>query len=75
MEDEAFGPDKPYNFNEGIKSDPAGFLKEMDSIPLFMNSLDPEENIEENPSLAALQALKYDGTPEGIKSIKYKYNK
>jgi len=65
MEDESFGPDKPYNFNAGIKSDPAAFLKEMDSIPLFMNSLDPETDYDENPTLAALQALKYDGTPEG----------
>jgi len=64
MEDESFGPDKPYNFNAGIKSDPAGFLKEMDSIPLFMNSLDPDTDYDENPTLAALQALKYDGTPE-----------
>jgi len=65
MEDETFGPDKPYNFNPGIKSDPAGFIKEMDSIPLFMNSLDPDTDYDENPTLAALQALKYDGTPEG----------
>jgi len=64
MEEETFGPDMPY-FNPGIKSDPEAFLKDMDSIPLFMNSLDDDADIEDNPTLAALQALKYDGTPEG----------
>lgn len=58
------GPEKPKAFNDKIESDPEGFIKEMDSIPLFMNSLDPELVGEDNPTIAALQALKYDGTPE-----------
>lgn len=37
--------------------------KEMNEIPLFMKNL--PENIQDIPALAALQALIYDGTPEG----------
>ncbi|KAL7746384.1 HSP70/90 co-chaperone [Sorochytrium milnesiophthora] len=40
------------------------FLKEMDSVPLFMSSL--PEDAGDNAELAALQSLIYDGTPEEI---------
>lgn len=39
-------------------------LKAMDKTPLFMNSLQPE-NGENNDMLEALQALVFDGTPQG----------
>lgn len=39
--------------------------EELNKIPLFMSDL-PEE---ENDTLAALQALAYDGTPEGKLSL------
>jgi hypothetical protein len=41
------------------------FLEEMDQIPLFMKSL-PEDGGEDNITLQALQALAYEGTPEGM---------
>ncbi|KAF9162463.1 hypothetical protein BGX20_001720 [Mortierella sp. AD010] len=40
------------------------FLKEMDSVPLFMNSL--PEDAADNPLIQALQDLAYDGTPEEV---------
>ncbi|RUS20323.1 hypothetical protein BC937DRAFT_95475 [Endogone sp. FLAS-F59071] len=40
------------------------FLKEMDTIPLFMTRL--PEDADDNPMLSALQSLKYDGTPEEV---------
>jgi small subunit ribosomal protein S7e len=38
-------------------------LKEFDSIPLFMKSLPEEET--DDPTIAALQALAHEGTPDG----------
>jgi hypothetical protein len=38
-------------------------LSAMDSVPLFMKSL-PEDD-SENPMIAALQDLTYEGTPDG----------
>lgn len=38
--------------------------KEMEEIPLFMNQLKMTPG-KENPALEAIQALVYDGTPEG----------
>lgn len=38
-------------------------LDEFDDIPLFMKSL--SEDVENNPTLAALQSLAYDGDPNG----------
>ena len=56
MADTVFGPSpKPYNEAETLAS--------FDSVPLFMKSL-PEETAEDS-SLAALQSLVYDGTPDG----------
>ncbi|KAG5460663.1 MAG: hypothetical protein BJ554DRAFT_7257, partial [Olpidium bornovanus] len=43
--------------------DPVDFLREMGDVPLFMKTLPPDA--EENVPLQALQALAYDGTPEG----------
>lgn len=39
-------------------------LEAFDSIPLFMKSL-PDEDPADNASLAALQSLVYEGTPDG----------
>ena len=40
--------------------------EEIKSIPLFMKSMPrTQEDVEENPTLAAIQSLIYDGTPEG----------
>ncbi|KAF9101826.1 hypothetical protein BGX27_011321 [Mortierella sp. AM989] len=39
-------------------------LNDMDSVPLFMNSL--PKDADENPLLQALQDLAYDGTPEEV---------
>ena len=39
------------------------FLEEMDQIPLFMRNLNGD--MEDNVAIQALQALVYDGTPEG----------
>jgi hypothetical protein len=36
---------------------------ELDSIPLFMKTLPEEESFD--PALGALQALAYEGTPDG----------
>lgn len=38
-------------------------LKAFDEIPLFMKSLPEDES--ENPMIAALQDLVYEGTPDG----------
>lgn len=40
-------------------------LKEMDSIPLFMQSL-PSDEDQPVAALEALQSLIYDGTPDGM---------
>ncbi|KAG0217173.1 hypothetical protein B0O80DRAFT_452899 [Mortierella sp. GBAus27b] len=40
------------------------FLKETETIPLFMNSL--PEDAEDNPMIQALQSLMFDGTPEEV---------
>ncbi|KAJ7591417.1 hypothetical protein C8J56DRAFT_935471 [Mycena floridula] len=40
-------------------------LAEFDSVPLFMQSL-PDEELADNPTLAALQSLAYEGTPDEI---------
>lgn len=39
-------------------------LESFDSIPLFMKSL-PDEDSADNTSLAALQSLVHEGTPDG----------
>lgn len=39
-------------------------LAELDSVPLFMQSL-PDDEIADNPTLAALQSLAHEGTPDG----------
>ena len=43
----------------------AGLLEAMETVPLFMTQ-SPSENVDNNPTLAALQSLIYDDTPEGI---------
>ncbi|RHZ46535.1 hypothetical protein Glove_615g4 [Diversispora epigaea] len=50
-------PPKPKNVNEE-------FLKEWNKVPLFMTELPEEE--EESETLAALQSLMYEGSPEEI---------
>lgn len=40
-------------------------LDDFDSIPLFMKSLPPASEAENNVALAALQDLVYEGTPDG----------
>ena len=47
-----------------IKKDTTNLMKEIDETPLFMRS--SPASIEGNDTLEALQALLYDGTPEGI---------
>lgn len=44
-----------------------GLLEAMESVPLFMTQ-SPTDNVEGNPTLAALQSLLYEDTPEGNKS-------
>ena len=39
-------------------------LDSFDSIPLFMKSL-PDEDVADNNTLAALQSLAHEGTPDG----------
>lgn len=54
--DNPSGPSKkPFNEEE--------FLKDLSSTPLFMETL-PQDS-DDNKALSALQALVYDGTPEG----------
>lgn len=62
------GPEKPAR-PEGAFTD--NYLKEMESVPLFMNSL--PEDADENPMLQALQSLMYDGPPEGKRSYRVSY--
>jgi small subunit ribosomal protein S7e len=38
-------------------------LAQFNDVPLFMKSLEGDES--ENPALAALQNLAYEGTPDG----------
>jgi hypothetical protein len=45
--------------------DPNNLDAEMSKIPLFMSDLPTEEN----DTLSALQALAFDGSPEGNKSV------
>ncbi|KAI8603512.1 hypothetical protein EDD21DRAFT_318928 [Dissophora ornata] len=56
------GPDRPSRPEWALNEN--DFLKEMDSVPLFMNSL--PEDADENPLIQALQDLAYDGTPEEV---------
>lgn len=43
-------------------------LAAFESIPLFMKSL-PEDGIQNDPTLSALQSLIYEGTPDGRSGI------
>ena len=43
-------------------------LAAFESIPLFMKSL-PEDGIQNDPTLSALQSLIYEGTPDGGSGI------
>ncbi|KAG0367936.1 hypothetical protein BGZ54_002967 [Gamsiella multidivaricata] len=56
------GPERPARPEWAL--DENDFLKEMDSVPLFMNKL--PEDASENPLILALQDLAYDGTPEEV---------
>ncbi|KAG0325645.1 hypothetical protein BGZ99_000356 [Dissophora globulifera] len=55
------GPERPKRPEWAL--DEKDFLKDMDSVPLFMNTL--PKDADENPLIQALQDLAYDGTPEG----------
>jgi small subunit ribosomal protein S7e len=53
----------PYGPREVTKEEIDSKLKAFDDIPLFMKSLPEEES--ENATIAALQDLLYEGTPDG----------
>ncbi|KAJ3415908.1 Tetratricopeptide repeat protein 4 [Chytridiales sp. JEL 0842] len=57
---DTFGPSLPSKV-----TDPDELLKEMQKMPLFMNSLSMDA-MEDNDTLAALQSLVYDGPPEEV---------
>jgi len=50
-----------------IKIDVQSKINELDSVPLFMKSL-PDDPSNQGEALDALQALVYDGTPDGEQS-------
>jgi small subunit ribosomal protein S7e len=52
------------SFPQPLAYDVEQKLRDMDSVPLFMKGL-PTEG-EQSEALEALQALVYDGTPDGI---------
>lgn len=54
----------PMSFPQPLAYDVEQKLRDMDSVPLFMKGL-PTEG-EQSEALEALQALVYDGTPDGI---------
>ncbi|KAI0244880.1 HSP70/90 co-chaperone [Massospora cicadina] len=54
------GPSRPARPDWAFTEE--NFLEEMDRVPLFMKNL--PKDAEENTALAALQTLKFDGTPE-----------
>lgn len=51
----------PKKFQSEFTMDPDNLEKELAKVPLFMTDLPSEEN----DTLAALQSLVFDGTPEG----------
>lgn len=56
----------PQKFKSEFAMDPDNLEEELAKVPLFMSNLPAEEN----DTLAALQSLVFDGTPEGKKKKK-----
>ncbi|KAJ1679902.1 HSP70/90 co-chaperone [Spiromyces aspiralis] len=59
-------PIGPARFRVEGALNPDKLDEELNSVPLFMQTMPTEEEIESNVALSALQSLAYDGTPDEI---------
>ena len=69
LDDDFYNSLGPLRPPTGPTKTPEELMKDMELTPLFMRSLPSEQDMNDNNVFAALQALAYDGTPEGIVEI------